>query len=97
MQGNRRSNTRPEVLLRSALHRRGLRFRKDVSIQLDALRVRPDVAFRGCRIAVFLDGCYWHACPIHGSVPKTNTEFWLRKFAQNVTAGPTRGCDVPTT
>ena len=84
MQGNRRTDTRPEVRLRSALHRRGLRFRKDKAVQVGGVRVRPDVVFGRHRIAIFIDGCYWHSCPVHRSVPKTNTDFCKRKFAENL-------------
>ena len=84
MQSNTRTDTRPEVALRSALHQLGLRFRKDYRVETDDLIVRVDVAFPKRRVAVFLDGCYWHACPEHGHVPKTNSEFWAAKFRRNV-------------
>lgn len=83
MQGNRRTDTKPEVELRSLLHRRGLRFRKDHPLQLSDINVRPDVVFRGPRVAIFIDGCYWHGCTKHKALPKTNTEFWARKIATN--------------
>jgi DNA mismatch endonuclease (patch repair protein) len=84
MQGNRRTDTRPEVALRSLLHRRGLRFRKDQSLHLRNTRVRPDVVFPRARVAIFLDGCYWHGCTEHKTLPKTNTEFWAKKISRNV-------------
>ena len=82
--GNRRRDTRPEVELRSFLHRRGYRFRKDLSINLGTVRVRPDIAFTGHRVAVFMDGCFWHGCPEHGRVPRTNADYWGTKLGRNV-------------
>ncbi|MHB1537454.1 MAG: hypothetical protein ACYCUM_07865 [Solirubrobacteraceae bacterium] len=64
---NRRTDTGPELLLRSALQREGLRFREDHRLDLEGLRVRVDVAFPRRRLAVFVDGCFWHRCPQHGS------------------------------
>lgn len=80
---NRRANTKPERALRSVLHRRGLRFRKDHQLQASGLTVRADVAFTRRRVAVFVDGCFWHSCPEHGTVPKRNQEYWLPKLAGN--------------
>jgi DNA mismatch endonuclease (patch repair protein) len=80
MQRMPRSSTGPEVLLRQELHRRGLRFR----INLRALPGRPDIAFTAARIAVFVDGCFWHSCPDHGILPKNNREWWREKLARNV-------------
>jgi DNA mismatch endonuclease (patch repair protein) len=48
------------------------------------LRVRPDVVFTGARVAVFVDGCFWHRCPIHGSDPKANSDYWAPKLRRNV-------------
>lgn len=85
MQGNRKTDTRPERLLRSELHRRGLRFRKNYPIKPDNGRlVRPDVVFTRARIAVFVDGCFWHRCPAHGTRPHGNTEYWKPKLDRNV-------------
>lgn len=84
MQSNRRSNTRPELLIRSALHRRGLRFRKDHPIVLADGKVRPDIVFTRKRIAVFIDGCFWHGCPSHFVPPKTNQDYWVPKIARNI-------------
>lgn len=82
--GNRRSDTRPETAIRSLLHRRGRRFRKDPSIRLGDVRVRPDIAFPGRRVAVFVDGCFWHGCPEHGRVPRSNADYWSAKLGRNV-------------
>jgi DNA mismatch endonuclease (patch repair protein) len=84
MQSNRRTDTGPERLLRSALHRRGLRFRKDYRIDLPALRVHVDIAFTRQKLAVFVDGCFWHRCPEHATDPKANAAFWERKLQSNV-------------
>ena len=82
-----RSNTRPtrpEVALRSALHRNGLRFRKSTRIRLDGRWTQPDVTFPRARVAVFLDGCFWHSCPTHGTMPHANSARWRHKFDRNV-------------
>ena len=81
---NRRTGTKPEVQVRSALHRRGLRFRKDLLIRAGDVRVHPDVVFTRARVAVFVDGCFWHGCPLHQHIPKTNREYWVPKLAANV-------------
>jgi DNA mismatch endonuclease, patch repair protein len=84
MQSNRSRDTGPEIRLRSELHRRGLRFRKDVPIRLGDVRTRVDILFPGAALAVFVDGCFWHRCPEHGSEPKTNGAYWLTKLENNV-------------
>jgi len=71
--------------LRSELHRRGLRFRKDLPLRVPGRVVRPDVAFTRAGLAVFVDGCFWHACPIHGNQPRVNSAYWRPKLARNVT------------
>ena len=84
MRGNRRANTRPEVALRSELHRRGLRFRKDYFLPIRGARgIRADVVFTRARLAVFVDGCFWHGCPEHGHTPKRNTGYWGPKLKRN--------------
>lgn len=82
MQGNRRRDTAPELRLRSALHRLGLRFRVDRRPLLDLNR-RADVVFSGATVAVFVHGCFWHGCPEHASKPKRNSGFWLSKIERN--------------
>lgn len=84
MRANRRVDTNPERRLRSALHARGMRFRKDLRVDLEALKVRVDVAFPKARVAVFVDGCFWHCCPIHGTQPRANESFWAAKLKRNV-------------
>jgi DNA mismatch endonuclease, patch repair protein len=80
---NPRSGTKPEVTLRSVLHRRGLRFRKDHLIRIGTTRVRPDVVFTRAKVAVFVDGCFWHGCPEHQVVPKSNPDYWVPKLRRN--------------
>jgi DNA mismatch endonuclease (patch repair protein) len=83
MLANRRRDTGPELALRRELHSRGLRFRVDFSPVL-GLRCRPDVVFTRRRVAVFMDGCFWHSCPEHGNLPKANREWWQEKLCVNV-------------
>jgi DNA mismatch endonuclease (patch repair protein) len=84
MQANRRVDTGPERRLRSALHRRGLRFRKDRRIDADGVRVRADVVFPRQRVAVFVDGCFWHCCPAHATQPRAHESYWAAKLRGNV-------------
>lgn len=83
MKANRSRNTSPEILLRSALHRRGLRFRIHRRAEPD-LRTTPDVVFGPTKTAVFVDGCFWHSCPSHGTIPKSNGRWWKEKLEANV-------------
>jgi DNA mismatch endonuclease (patch repair protein) len=83
MQGNRKRDTRPELVLRSELHRRGLRYRIDTG-PLKSLRCRADIVFRRQKVAVFVDGCFWHGCPEHGTSPRTNATYWSAKIARNI-------------
>lgn len=80
MSRQRTKDTEPERRLRSALHRRGVRFR----LHQRGLPGRPDLVLPRLRIAVFVDGCYWHACPEHMVPPKSNAEWWAGKLAANV-------------
>src|SRR6266851_5420894 len=85
MRANRRTDTKPELALRRALHRLGYRYRKDYRLDLESgRRVRPDIAFTGRKVAVFVDGCFWHACPEHGSKPRANEWYWGPKLIKNV-------------
>jgi DNA mismatch endonuclease (patch repair protein) len=83
MRGNRKAGTRPELHLRSALHRRGLRFRVLVPLIVGGIKVRPDVTFPRWRVAVFIDGCFWHRCPEHGTAPRVNLSYWGPKLDRN--------------
>jgi len=83
MQGNRRADTAPEVAVRRLLHADGLRFRKDLAIVTGSARTRADIVFPRQRVAVFIDGCYWHGCPDHCRMPKRNAEYWQAKIGRN--------------
>jgi DNA mismatch endonuclease, patch repair protein len=84
MRANRRTNTKPELALRRALHRLGYRYRKDHRLDLTGgARVRPDIAFTARKVAVFVDGCFWHSCPEHGSRPAVNVWYWDPKLRRN--------------
>lgn len=84
MQANRRRDTGPERALRSALHARGMRFRVDLPLRARPGRaIRPDVVFTRPRVAIFVDGCFWHGCPLHGTQPKSNVEWWRAKIQRN--------------
>lgn len=82
MRANKRRDTKPELALRSVLHARGLRFRVD-SVPFKGLRIRADLVFSKAKIAVFVDGCYWHGCPEHFIMPKTNEDYWSAKIKRN--------------
>jgi DNA mismatch endonuclease (patch repair protein) len=84
MKGNRRRDTKPELALRSMLHAHGYRFRVDHAVPLSARRpTRVDIAFTKVKLAVFVDGCFWHGCPEHGTVPRSNEAYWVGKLARN--------------
>jgi DNA mismatch endonuclease (patch repair protein) len=82
MQANRPRDTKPELALRRAVHARGLRYyvnRRPVK----AVRRTADLLFPRLRLAVFLDGCFWHGCPEHHTAAKTNAAFWAEKVETN--------------
>jgi DNA mismatch endonuclease (patch repair protein) len=74
------ANTRPEILLRSELWRMGLRYRKNYK----AVEGKADLVFPKGRVAVFVDGCFWHGCPEHYVRPKSHVDFWASKIVENV-------------
>jgi DNA mismatch endonuclease (patch repair protein) len=78
----RQKNTSAELALRSKLHARGLRYRIQVPLLSKPRRV-ADVVFSRPRVAIFVDGCFWHGCPIHATWPKTNADFWRAKIVAN--------------
>ena len=82
MQAAKSRDTAPEMALRSALHRKGLRYRIDTK-PLRELNRRADIVFRSVKVAIFVDGCFWHGCPIHGTQAQANAEFWRLKIRQN--------------
>jgi len=83
MSRQRRRDTAPEIALRAELHRAGLRFRVDHLLP-GIPRRRGDVVFTRARLAVFVDGCFWHACPDHATTPGTRKEWWTEKLRKNV-------------
>jgi DNA mismatch endonuclease (patch repair protein) len=83
MLGNTSRDTKPELAVRRLLHAGGLRYRVDFR-PIKEVRGRADIVFTRRRIAVFIDGCFWHVCPIHATAPKANAEYWTPKLARNV-------------
>jgi DNA mismatch endonuclease, patch repair protein len=83
MKRQARSGTRPELTLRRELWHRGLRYRVDVT-PIQGLRSRADLVFSRQRVAVYVDGCYWHSCAVHATVPKANRDWWVTKLEANV-------------
>ncbi|WP_315772110.1 very short patch repair endonuclease [Rhodococcoides kroppenstedtii] len=79
----RRRDTKPELALRRLLHAAGLRYRVDRA-PLPGLRRRADVVFTRARVAVYVDGCFWHSCPVHATHPRNNAQWWADKLAANV-------------
>jgi DNA mismatch endonuclease, patch repair protein len=83
MSRQRSRDTLPEWALRKRLHQRGLRYRVDAPLP-GMKRRRADVLFTKAKVAVFVDGCFWHCCPEHGVAPKANAEWWNTKLGRNV-------------
>ncbi|WP_354559827.1 MULTISPECIES: very short patch repair endonuclease [Gordonia] len=84
MQSNRRRDTSPELAVRQLVHAAGLRYRVDFAPLDDHRRLRADLVFTRARVAVFIDGCFWHGCQQHHTVAKTNAEYWARKVQSNM-------------
>ena len=82
MKAAKSRDTAPEKALRSALSKKGLRYRIDTKPVKEFNR-RADIVFRPVKVAVFVDGCFWHGCPIHGTQAKANAEFWKAKIKRN--------------
>ncbi|WP_198652400.1 very short patch repair endonuclease [Nocardioides allogilvus] len=82
MQGNRRKDTRPELAVRRLLHAAGLRYRVDAR-PIPDLNRRADILFTRARVAVFIDGCFWHGCPEHHTVARSNEGYWAEKVSRN--------------
>lgn len=82
MKSVRQSGTSAEMELRRALHARGLRYRVNAPVLPDKRR-RVDIAFSSARVAVFVDGCFWHGCPEHATWPASNADFWREKIETN--------------
>lgn len=83
MRANRKTDSRPETALRRELFRRGRRYRKNPALRTSAGLIRPDIVFLRERLAVFVDGCFWHSCPLHGNSPRTNAGYWGPKLQRN--------------
>lgn len=83
MRSNRGRDTSPEMAVRRAVWARGMRYWVDTR-PLPELNRRADLVFRRERVAVFVDGCYWHSCPVHATRPSTNSDFWTRKLENTI-------------
>lgn len=83
MRNTHSRDTPPEMAVRRLLHSRGFRYRVDTR-PLPELNRRADLVFRKVKVAVFIDGCFWHVCPEHGSYPKANATWWAQKLRKNV-------------
>jgi len=82
MRATRQRDTDAELKLRSALFRRGLRYRLQQRL-IPGMNRRADIVFLRAKVAVFVDGCFWHGCPKHGTSPKSNSAFWQEKIVAN--------------
>jgi DNA mismatch endonuclease (patch repair protein) len=82
MKANRRRDTSPEMAVRRLAHAQGLRYRVDAR-PLPTLNRRADLVFTRAKVAVFVDGCYWHGCRAHGTAAQTNANYWSAKIARN--------------
>jgi len=82
MQDQRSRDTAPELAVRRLVHAAGLRYRVDRA-PLPGVRRRADLVFGPVRLAVFIDGCFWHGCPEHGNHPRTNQQWWAAKLDRN--------------
>jgi DNA mismatch endonuclease (patch repair protein) len=82
MQGNKSRDTLPEIAVRRAVHAMGMRYRV-CARPITEIRRTADLVFRRSRVAVFIDGCFWHGCPAHHASPKTNPEYWAQKIEGN--------------
>lgn len=83
MKRQQRRDTGPEMEIRRRLHAMGLRYRVDVAPLKSMPRRRADIVFRKHKVAVFVDGCFWHGCPEHGTLPENNREWWRAKLETN--------------
>jgi DNA mismatch endonuclease (patch repair protein) len=77
-----RRDTAPEIALRRVLHRRGLRYRVGIR-PIPQLRGSADIVFTAARVAVYVDGCFWHMCPEHSTMPANNAAWWKAKLEGN--------------
>lgn len=79
MRAIKSANTKLESMVSNALWNRGLRFRKNVK----TLYGNPDIAIKKYKVVIFIDSCFWHGCPLHGNIPKTNRDYWIKKIERN--------------
>lgn len=92
MSANKAKNTKPELLLRKALWHEGI---KGYRLNWKKVPGRPDIAFPGRKVAIFVNGCYWHRCPkCDLPLPKTNTKFWQEKFDRNIVRDEKKNNDL---
>lgn len=82
MRANRSRDTKPELALRRAVHARGMRYRVSAR-PLPGVRRTADLVFTRVKVAVFMDGCFWHGCPQHHTPATTNSEYWAEKVRRN--------------
>lgn len=83
MIAKKRKDTAPELALRRALHAKGVRYRVDVAPLVDLKRRRADIVFHKARVAIFVDGCFWHGCPEHYIPARTNASYWATRIERN--------------
>lgn len=83
MSRQKRRDTQPELLVRQILHARGIRYRVNATPE-PGLRGKADIVWRGLRLAVYIDGCFWHGCPEHATRPKANEAWWAEKLDGNI-------------
>lgn len=91
MRSNKRRDTGPEKAIRSLLHCAGYRYRVDHAPDPGNRRRRADIVFTRIKLAVFVDGCFWHGCPVHATIPVRNRSHWQPKLERN------RERDIETT
>lgn len=84
MKANRRRDTSIELAVRRRLHAAGLRYRVDYAADPSDRRRRADIVFTRARLVVFIDGCFWHGCPDHFIMPKSNVDYWRHKIERNM-------------
>ena len=83
MARQKRRDTAAEIKVRRALHAQGVRFRVNTKLE-PGLRATGDITWKGLKLVVFIDGCFWHGCPVHATRPKANAEWWAAKLHSNV-------------
>lgn len=74
-----KSKSKLEDLVARELWKRGIRYRRNVK----TLFGKPDIAIQKYRVVIFIDSCFWHSCPVHGNIPKSNVEYWNKKLERN--------------